>query len=204
MLRTRILAAATATLLALGMAAGGASPALAGKKPIPTPVVDGNVSVYTQKGLTCNDFPGTLADNLGNADGAGEYVAPSDGVNGSWGTVQWDANGISWVINPNWTVDLCVKGGNFVVWINDASGTGSYSIKAELYRERSHVNFANATYTAPTATPTADETDATCEVPTGTIFFGNVTGVAGYSVNGVSYRPGQTSASLPRALIPSR
>ncbi len=148
----RLAAGATAVLLALGVSVGASGVAVANpNSSIPTPVVTGNIEKYEQRGLTCNDFPRTLSDNLNlqSDNESGSYTAPA-GTNGSWGSITWTAgNVLSWNIAPNWTVDLCIKGSTTVIWIKGATGTGSYDFKGLQGHGISHVNFRDAVYTPP-------------------------------------------------------
>lgn len=144
----RLLAGATTVFLALGMTVGGAGAALAGEK---TPTLRSSTSspeFYSGNGLTCNDFVTTLGDNVNINEGAtGTYT----GASGTWGTFGWVAGNVfTWAISAGWTVDLCIKGSNTVIWINDASGTGSYDFKGLQGHGISHMNFTDARFTPPT------------------------------------------------------
>ncbi len=130
------------------MTVGGAGAALAGEK---TPTLRSSTSspeFYSGNGLTCNDFVTTLSDNVNINEGAtGTYT----GASGTWGTFGWVAGNVfTWAISAGWTVDLCIKGSNTVIWINDASGTGSYDFKGLQGHGISHMNFTDARFTPPT------------------------------------------------------
>lgn len=138
--RTRILAAGTAVLLAVGVALGGAVTASANPNAtLSTPVVSaGGVTTYDQNGLTCNSDlvgftkPGALDGSNLNSDGT--YTA-------AWGSISWDVSErtVTWTIVPGWDVDVCVKGGTFLSTIDtSASGTTSYT---HTYAGLSHLGF---------------------------------------------------------------
>ena len=93
MLRTRILAAATATLLALGMAAGGASPAIA--------------SDHSAAGTPCDSIGYEKPDSLNDLPNDAEGSATFD-----WGTITWDSPEVEVTVNDSYVVGICVKGGN--------------------------------------------------------------------------------------------
>jgi hypothetical protein len=194
MLRTRILAAATATLLALGMAAGGASPAIANpNESSSATVVVGAVTTIDDNGLTCDKVDGYSKPDGMNA-GSGTYTASAPDA---WGSVSWDGNVFSWTLNAGWDVDFCIKGGTKVVLIDTSAYAGnSYDFKTATGNGISHVGFDVVSYTAPSATPAATATPADCETETGSITFSVVTGIASYSLNGESFVPGTTSGPL--------
>ena len=137
MLRKRILAAATASILALGMSMGGAGAALANPN-ADTPRVSSETGIetYTGNGLTCNDFVGVTQGNQDRPDSPGGVASINQSA--SWGTVTATATTVSWNINDGWTVDICVKGSTTVVWLDDRSGAGSYNFTVANV---SHINF---------------------------------------------------------------
>ena len=161
MLRTRLLAAATATVLALGFAVGGASPALA--TPPPPPPVPSGVTVLYDNGVTCNGSGYTKPAALDNLPegGSGSFtpVAPDN-----WGTLAWNASTktVTWTINAGWDVDICVKGGSVwpIAFIDTSAYTGvSYGHPQGL----SHLGYRIISRPALEATAAIDLTDPTCE-----------------------------------------
>jgi len=137
----RLLAASTAFALALGIAAGGAAPALAAKpsETLSTPIVDeGGVTTYDQNGLVCNatsiGFQKPAALDSPNIDKNGTFTA-------AWGTISWDADKrtVSWSIVDGWDIDVCVKGGT-VLSVIDTSKTDSSSY-THTYAGLSHLGF---------------------------------------------------------------
>ncbi|MFP5290472.1 MAG: hypothetical protein ACLGH5_05715 [Actinomycetes bacterium] len=177
MLRTRILAAATAALLALGMAAGGASPAIAAN-----PNSSGGSTSQSELDNPCDQYGYTKIDS------------PTGSFSGDWGSMVWDGTGLTLTTNPGWTIDLCLKGGNEDNVFVDAATTGFFNVTAGSI---SHIGWANPTFTPTQTTPDASSVPATCDVPTGTITFAVVTGIASYSLGGVDYAPGATTGPLP-------
>lgn len=140
-LRTRVLAAGTAILLALGVAVGGGTAALAANPhdTLSAPVVSaGGVTTYNQNGLTCSSDligytkPGALDGS--SLDGDGSYTA-------AWGSISWDVSDrtVTWSIVPGWDVDVCVKGGTYLSTI-DTSSAGSTSY-THTYAGLSHLGF---------------------------------------------------------------
>ncbi len=158
MLRTRILAAATAALLTLGMSLGGAGAAFAHHQ-------DG----HTQGGggggggtadSPCNFEPGFESGTKYNI---GEDVEVEGTMSFDWGTLTWSEYLLVFTANPGWTVDLCVKGGqqepNSIVL-----DTGSVEIPR--VQGISHFMWANPTFTAPVATAAISTTPRDCDTAT--------------------------------------
>ena len=196
MLRRRIIAAATATVLALGMSVGGAGAALA-----TTPTSGyGTATVYEDSGpwtgsVTCKKaFESENATDISdNLNGASNNVNPA----GTWGSLSWSGTTLSWVIAEGWTVDLCIKGSTKAVILEGATGTSSYDF-ASINNSISHVGFANATYTPPqptsvegSVTPTAEN----CFDENGEILFVGDEGVV-FTFQGVQYEPGDRATGL--------
>jgi len=139
-LRTRILAAGTAILLAVGVAVGGGSAAMANPTAtLSTPVVSvGGVTTYDQNGLVCDavivGFEKPAALDGGNLDSDGVYTA-------AWGSISWDVSSrtVTWDIVPGWDVDICVKGGTYLSTIDTSvSSSSSYT---HSYAGLSHLGF---------------------------------------------------------------
>lgn len=155
MLRTRILAAATVAILALGMSVGGAGAALAA----PPPGVGGGPA-----DSPCNFEPGFTDDGVhGQKYNIPDDVASSGTMTFDWGTLSWTAQQLVFTANPGWTVDLCVKGGsqeqNSIVL-----DTGSTTI--DRVQNISHFMWANPTFTAPLAEASISTTPRDCETGT--------------------------------------
>lgn len=101
MLHKRLLAAATATFLALGMAVGGASPAMAksDNKPENAGKPAETVLVEEEDGdRPCDKYNYNKIDKS-----SGEF-------SGDWGSLEWDATGLDLVTNPGWTIDGTAEG----------------------------------------------------------------------------------------------
>jgi hypothetical protein len=159
MLRRRILAAATATVLALGMSVGGAGAALAnhnGGDPLPAVTgvtIDDSSAVCNGAGYEKPESP-----NGGTDKSAGTWEA-------AWGTITWDGSSISWQLNEGYDVDLCVKGSTLLAHVDtSAIPSGSYNFTAHVGHEISHVGFrVNTTPPPPSVTPSFTTSDERCD-----------------------------------------
>ena len=154
MLRTRILAAATAAVLMLGMSVGGAGAALA--SPPAPPAVPAGVTITYTNGTTCNEIGYTKPSSLDNINGGtGSEVF-------TWGTFSWSGSVASWVVNPGWTVDLCVKGGS--VWPLAEIDLGTYVGSTYTHpQEISHLGYRAV---PPVASASIVTIPRDCDTPT--------------------------------------
>ncbi len=201
MLHKRLLAAATATFLALGMAVGGASPAMAAKpgdagKPVSssTPVVTGAVTTIDDNGLTCDKVDGYSKPDSMNAS-SGTYTAQAPDA---WGSVSWDGSVFSWSLNSGWDVDFCVKGGTKVVLIDTSEFDGtSYDFKSATGNGISHVGFDIIGFTLPLVAASTSSTPENCLDGNGSITFAGDEGVT-YTVEGIdgTFEPGDVLDGL--------
>lgn len=189
MLRKRILAAATAAFLALGMAVGGASPAMATGNPDNT-----NTAEYWQE-----QYPDAIACYKYGSTGSNEHGSVINGA------VVLKPYGANWP-GDRWEV-LIVKGGSVdygdgpgdVVYELPEAGVAYYPPlnKGGQVAGVSHWIVCKGESDEPqTVTPSATPTDATCEVTTGSILFASVTGIESYSLNGQTYAPGSSASGL--------
>ncbi len=153
MLRTRILAAATAALLALGMSVGGAGAANAHHN-----------AGHTTGGTA--DSPCSQDDRFdgGTKYNIGEEVSDSGTLTFDWGTLTWTAQQLVFTANPGWTVDLCVKGGSQEPNSIELD-TGSVTI--DRLQDISHFMWANPTFIALVATAAVTTTEPNCFLGTG-------------------------------------
>jgi len=146
MLRKRILAAATATILALGFAVGGASPAMAAPG-------------GSDAGTPCNSLGYTKPAELDNLpdDSSGEETY-------EWGTVSWDSPDVTVTVNDGYVVDFCVKGGNTLPTTSgDLTGPTVWEYTHTF--GLSHMGFTFDVVEEPgLATASIDLTDPTCEL----------------------------------------
>lgn len=143
-MRSKLLAACTTLVLALGFTLGGASVAFAA-----TPYINPEHGA----GTTCNgigyDKPAEL-DNLEAGTGSESY---------SWGSISWSGNDVSWTVNAGWEVDICVKGGNVgPSQFFDQDEADSYTHSHGV----SHLGY-RATFTAPVAAASIGVTTADCD-----------------------------------------
>ncbi len=155
--RQRILAAATAAVVAIGMSLGGAGVAFADhggpNGETPTPIA--GVTLTDQNGLTC--------------DGAG-YQKPaamdaSTGVYAAdWGSVSWNGASFSWTLVAGYDIDFCVKGASWVAGIDSSAFTGTtYDFTAQTGHGISHTGFRIVSTPQPEqVTPTAFATQYSC------------------------------------------
>lgn len=152
MMRTRILAAATAVVLVLGMSLGGAGAAFAHHQDGHTQGGGGGGGGGTADS-PCNFEPGFESGTKYNIP---EDVAVEGSMSFDWGTLTWSEYQLVFTANPGWTVDLCVKGGqqepNSIVL-----DTGSVEIPR--VQGISHFMWANPTFTAPVATAAVSTTE---------------------------------------------
>jgi hypothetical protein len=156
MMRTRFLAAATAAFLALGMSVGGAGAAFA--TPPAAPTVPAGVTITYDNGTPCNSVGYTKPASLDNING-GTGSATFD-----WGSLSWSGGTVSWTVNPGWTVDLCVKGGN--TWPLAEIDLGVYVGSTYTHPQGiSHLGYS-ATFTAPVATAAITTTPRDCDTAT--------------------------------------
>jgi len=179
MLRTRILAAATAALLALGMAAGGASPALAapGNSEMSQSTPESEKKVWVCKYV---GTPGV--DERLQVAGPGQNNPIEVSVN----AIQddgWDvASGTGWFSDG--------QGRSYAIGYSDARGDGQRD-EPDI-SECPRPDF-------PDATPGATPSPATCEVSTGSITFADNSGIAEYRIGEQSYQPGDTVSGFAPA-----
>lgn len=137
MLRRRILAAATATVLALGMSVGGAGAALANP--------DSEVATIAPD-RPCNEFGYTKIDSeTGNQSF-------------EWGTLVWNGSGLTVTMEPGWSVDLCLKGGREDNVFVDGSTGGFYNVTQGSI---SHIGWMNPVFQS--VTPSFTTADQRCE-----------------------------------------
>ncbi|MDO8337189.1 MAG: hypothetical protein Q7T15_02905 [Microcella sp.] len=179
MMRTRILAAATAALLALGMAAGGASPALAapGNSGMSQSTPESEKKVWVCKYV---GTPGV--DERLQVAGPGQNNPIEVSVN----AIQddgWDvASGTGWFSDG--------QGRSYAIGYSDARG-GGQGDEPDI-NECPRPDF-------PDATPGATTSPATCEVSTGSITFADNAGIAEYRIGEQSYQPGDTGSGFAPA-----
>jgi len=146
-IRSKILSAATALVLALGISVSGTSAAVAA-----TPYIDPSHGA----GTTCNSIgftkPAEL-DNINGGTGSATYA---------WGTISWSGNNVSWTINAGWSVDICVKGGN----VGPSQFSGQTAGDSYTHSHGvSHLGY-RATFTAPVASASISSVPRDCENPT--------------------------------------
>lgn len=159
MLRSKLLAACTAIVLALGFSLGGASAAMATPPAPPTPPAG-----VTVGDGTCNGNGYEKPANLDNING-GTGSASFD-----WGTMSWSGSTVSWTVNAGWTVDLCVKGGS--VWDRVDIDLAVYSGSSYTHPQSiSHMGYI-ASFTAPVATASITVIPADCDENTSLNFAG--------------------------------
>lgn len=155
--RSRLLAGATAAAIALGLVAGGAAAAAANPNAsLSTPVVvSGGVTTYDQNGLVCSaaivGYEKPAALDGSNLNGDGVYTA-------NWGTISWDVSErtVTWDIVPGWDIDVCVKGGTYLSTIDTTVSTSSSYTHS--YAGLSHLGFR-----VNSSQPT---NDLTCDIAT--------------------------------------
>lgn len=155
MLRTRILAAATAAVLMLGMSVGGAGAALAAP---PAGVGGGPAD------SPCNQEPGFTDDGVnGEKYNIGIEVDVDGTMSFAWGTLTWTEYQLVFTANPGWTVDLCVKGGSQE---SNSIELDSGSVTIDRVQSISHFMWANPSFTAPVATAAVTTNPRNCFVGT--------------------------------------
>jgi hypothetical protein len=144
MLHKRILAAATATFLALGMAVGGASPAMANGNP----------------DNTCNGAGFEKPDELDNLDSN-----PTGSEDYEWGSISWDSPNVTITVDEGYTAELCIKGGNDGL-VTSGLITGPDTWSTTHTSDLSHLGFTwDVVDVEPgLATASIDVTAPTCEL----------------------------------------
>ncbi|QOD93723.1 hypothetical protein [Chryseoglobus sp. 28M-23] len=157
--RQRILAAATATVVALGMSLGGAGAAFAdhnggGATVDDLPTVTG-VTLTDDNGLTCDGAGYTKPDAMN---------APSGTYSADWGSVSWNGASFTWTLNAQYDVDFCVKGSTLVAGVDTSAFAGTtYDFSAQTGHDISHTGFRIVSTPQPTpVTPSATATQYSC------------------------------------------
>jgi len=146
MLRSKLLAACTAVVLALGFSLGGASAAMAAT---PDEIIGG-------PSQTCNDLIDVKPYE--SVPTSGTYTATDP----AWGTFSWNDNVVEWDIEDGYSVTFCVKGGNTGAHMfYDQTGSDSWSHPYGL----SHFGFT-VTGEPPVATASITVIPADCEEST--------------------------------------
>jgi hypothetical protein len=209
MMHKRILAAATAAVLALGMSMGGAGAALA------TEFIDSSVvqssSLESSRVVDsgegggggggtgvrrCNDEPGFTLGTKYEIGKGGVDVSGSRTFD--WGTLSWTAQQLIFTAKPGWTVDLCVKGGSEEM--NSVSpGTGTVTINR--VQAISHFMWVDPRFTAPVATAAITVVPANCF--SGTTISGAVVGTVLATFGPVTPNGNETSSIVATATAPA-